>query len=371
MKPILFPDYENSILNVSNSILKYYGCPVLHPSLKIVDDRLNRKFRNVILVLVDALGDSILEKHPEEGSALRRDQETTITSVFPPTTVAATTSVLTGLPPITTGWLGWMQYILEEDKNVVFYTNKDYYNDSTEFSYQVADKYVPIKQIYEIIEEHNSDVSTKEIFPAFREPEHDSFLKEMQAVVNTCIEPGKHFIYAYWDKLDYIMHEFGPDAQETKDVLELIDNGYVFLKENLPKDSIVFVIADHSQVSVSPIKIREYKDLWDTFAKSPSIESRATAFFIKPDRKTEFESLFREYFRDKYVLYKTEDILKLNLFGFGNKHPKTDEFLGDYMGIAIDNYYFKLNEDPFTMKGQHAGLLAEETIVPLIIFEKK
>lgn len=371
MKPILFPDYKNSVLNVANSILKYYGCPVMHPSLITIDERLNRKFRNVILILVDALGDAILDKHPQESSHLKHDKVSTITSVFPPTTVAATTSVLTGLPPITTGWLGWMQYVKEEDKNVVFFTNKDYYNESTEFSYQVANKYVPIKQIYEIIEEHNPDVLTKEIFPAFRDPEHDSFLKEMQSVVKTCKEPGKHFVYAYWDKLDYTMHEVGPDAQETKDVLKLIDGGYLYLKENLPDNSIVFVIADHGQVAVSPIEIREYKDLWDTFSVAPSIESRATAFFIKPDRKTEFESLFLEYFRDKYVLYKSEDVLKMNLFGFGKKHPKIDEFIGDYLGIAIDNYYFKLNSGPFTMKGQHAGLLAEETVVPLIIFEKK
>jgi len=372
MKPILFPDYKNSILNLSNSLLYYYGCQPLYPTLPLLDEQLKQhEYRNVALILIDALGDALLAKHPDVSRHLAEDKIGTITSVFPPTTVAATTSVLTGLPPLVTGWIGWMQYVREEDRNVVFFTNKDYYDDTTEFAYRVAEKIVPIEQIYSRIEKQNPDVATKEIFPAFREPEHDSFAKEVDTLLATLKEPGRHFAYVYWDKLDYTMHEFGPDADETKMALQLVDSGYKNLKDNLPDDTLVILIADHGQVGVLPIEIRDYEDLWDTFAKMPSLESRATAFFIKPERKVEFERLFLEYFRDKYVLYRTEDALAMDLFGYGTKHPKTEEFLGDYLALAIDSYYFKLNQSTFTMKGQHAGLLAEETLIPLIIHSKK
>ena len=38
-----------------------------------------------------------------------------ITSVFPPTTTAATTSMLSGLNPNEHGWLGWDLYFKKED----------------------------------------------------------------------------------------------------------------------------------------------------------------------------------------------------------------------------------------------------------------
>lgn len=358
-------------MNVTNSILKYYGCPIKHASLEKLDGILDHEIRNIVYILVDALGLEILNKHPEVSNALRRDLVGSVSSVFPPTTVAATTSVLTGLTPAETGWIGWSQYVKEEDKTVIFFTNKDYYDEGAEFSYSIASKYVPIEQIYEQIVRFAPDVRTKEIFPAFREPEHDTFIKQTETIVKTCLEPGRNFVYCYWDKLDTLMHEFGPDSSEVKKMLESVDAGYANLIEKLPSSSLVVLIADHGQIAVEPIPLRDYTDLFDTFLHEPSVESRATAFFIKPDRKKDFEKLFNLYFRDKYALYKTEDLLKMQLFGEGTEHPRLKEFLGDYMALAIDKYYFQMRSDGFVMKGQHAGLLAEETFVPLIINEKK
>ncbi len=371
MEPIFFPDYKHSILNVTTSILKYYGCDIKHPSLALLDQALKHKVNNVVYVLIDALGLEILNKHPNACLNLKKDLLGSVSSVFPPTTVAATTSVLTGLSPVETGWLGWSQYIKEEKKSVIFFLNRDYYDDNTIFDYDVAGKYVPVRKIYEQIIACNPDVECREVFPEFREPRHDTFLKQTETILDIINKPGKHFIYCYWDKLDTLMHEFGPDSEEARDMVRSIDAGYGNLVEKLPKSSLVVLIADHGQIGVQPIHLRSYPDLWDTFSHSPSLDSRATAFFIKPDRKDEFEQLFNTYFRDKYVLYKSRDVLEMNLFGEGPKHPKIEEFLGDYVGIAVDHFYFKLTTDDFVMKGQHAGLLAEESFVPLIFHEKR
>jgi hypothetical protein len=45
--------------------------------------------------------------------------------------------------------------------------------------------------------------------------------------------------------------------------------------------------------------------------------------------------------------------------------------LGDYIAIATDHYILSAQNTGFVMKGQHAGLLAEEMLVPLIIYSKK
>jgi predicted AlkP superfamily pyrophosphatase or phosphodiesterase len=371
MKPLFIPDYKHTIMNVSCSILKHYGYPVKYDSIALLDDKLEKNYQNIVLILIDALGKSIIDKYPSETTNLRKDYVDTVSSVFPPTTVAATTSVLTGEPPIRTGWLGWSQYIKEEDKSVILFTNKDYYDDDFVFTENIANKYVPITNIYAKIKEASPDVETKEIFPAFREPEHDSFHKQCETIIKIVSNPGRHFVYTYWDKLDYNMHQDGPESELIRKTVSDIDEAYHFLTENLPKDTIAIVIADHSQIGVLPINLFEYKDVIDTFAHEPSIESRAAAFFIKKGKESEFEDLFTKHFGRYFILYKPEEVLGMNLFGFGEEHPRLRGFLGDYLAIAIDNYHFRFRNESFVMKGQHAGFLAEETLVPLIVHEKR
>lgn len=371
MYPIVFPDYQNCILNISTSILKHYNVSSQYPTNTLLDEILKQGYRNIVYVLIDALGVEILRKNRLVSPHLNQDMISKITAVFPSTTVSSTTSVLTGLPPVTTGWLGWCQYIKEEDKSVIFFMNKDYYDASTNFETNISETYCPVRQLYDLIEKQNNDVKTKEIFPAFKEKKHSTFMAQCKTIVSTCKEHGKHFIYTYWDQLDSIMHEKGPDSLEARNMLSTIEKGYSYLKETLEDDTIVVLIADHGQVDVCPIELRRYLDLWDTLKHEPSIESRAAAFFVKEDCHDEFVRLFNHYFRNYFLLLKKEEALQMNLFGYGKKHPKLDEFLGDYLAIAIDHYYFKMAEGNSFMKGQHAGILEEEMMVPLIVHRKK
>jgi len=368
---IVYPDYQNSILNITTSILKYYGISSKYSTNKILDEELKKKYRNVVYILVDAMGSEILKRHHQVSTELNKDCVADITSVFPPTTVAATTTVLTGLPPVTTGWLGWCQYVKEVDRSVVFYLNRDYYDEKTLFKEDISAQAAPVKKIYEMIEEINPSVKTMEIFPAFSQPHHDTFMKECITIFSACEEEGEHFIYAYWDKLDTVMHDKGPGSIEVNKMLATVEEGYIYLKENLGEDTIIIMIADHGQVGVCPIELRRYADLWATFIHEPSIESRAATFFIQKEKKFEFEQLFLKYFREYFLLFTKEEVKALGLFGEGEEHPKFDEFVGDYLAIAIDHYYFKLSEGTYFMKGQHAGLLEEEVMVPLIIHSKK
>ncbi|MDY0373465.1 MAG: alkaline phosphatase family protein [Candidatus Izemoplasmatales bacterium] len=371
MEPLFFPNYRESILNVSNSILHHYRAKTTYPTLKEVDQVLTDNIRNVVLIVIDAMGEAILDRYSKSAPAFMSDHVRTISSVFPPTTVAATTSVLSGLPPIRTGWLGWMQYVKEEKRNVVFYTNQDYYDETHAFTYPVGATIVPYTTLYEQIEKASPDVLTKEIFPAFREANHTTFSSQCDTIVKTCKEPGRHFIYCYWDKLDTLCHETGPVSDKVERMMKELDQTYQTLIQALPEESVVVVIADHGQVAVEPIALRDYPDLWDLFLHEPSIESRATAFFIKPGCHEQFETTFNQYFRDRYILYPSRVVREIELFGEGPAHPRIDEFLGDYLAIAIDHSYFKLHDRGFVMKGQHAGLLAEESLVPLIIHSKR
>lgn len=371
MKPLILPDYSHSILNVTHSILKHYQVPTRWDSIPLLDKELAKQYRNVVLVLVDGMGSFILNRIPADTNYLLRDKRTDITSVFPSTTVSATTAVLTGKTPVETGWLGWAQYFQEKETSIVLFTNEDFYDEKRVFAPGYCEQQLPIRPIYSLIEESSPDVHTHEIFPAFRVPENNTFGKLLDAVKKATDLPGRNFVYAYWDKLDSQMHETGPSSVEVKEMIETINETYEAFVRQLPDDTLVITIADHGQIDVEPIHLMEFPDIQETFRHKPSLESRCSAFFIKPGMEKIFEERFKTHFRTSHILYKSAEFLKLGFFGPGIPHPRVEEFIGDYVAVAIDNRNFMFDESASPFKGHHAGLTADEMMVPLIIHSPK
>ena len=109
-KNIQFPDYDRSILSISSSIMKYYNVESNYKSLPELDKILDKKYKNIVFLILDCLGDNIIKKNLSNNSILKSNVITNVTSVFPTTTAAATTAIHSGLSPLESGWIGWMPY---------------------------------------------------------------------------------------------------------------------------------------------------------------------------------------------------------------------------------------------------------------------
>lgn len=371
MSNIIFPDYDKSLLSITSSILKYYNVDLGYKSLTNLDEILANRYKNVILYLVDAMGSKILEKHLKSDDFLIKKRISDLTTVFPSTTVAATTTAVTGLPPAVTGWFGWQQYIHEEDKNVVFFLNQDYYNEDYKFSYNVGERFVKVKYIYDLIKEKNPQVLTHEIFPEFRVKEHKTIFNQVETILKAINNESNNFIYAYWDKLDTNLHEYGTTSDIIANHLHEISKAIEYLYENIDDETLVIVTADHGQVDIEGINLWEYEDLTSMMKHQPAIEARATAFYVKENCHEDFEQKFNSYFRDKFILYKSNELLDSGIFGLGNINSRSIGFLGDFFAIAIDKYSFRLQNAKHVHKATHAGLLVDEMLIPLIAFDKK
>ncbi len=46
------PDYDNCLVNLSNSILKHFGAETSAPTLKMADKLLEKEYRNVVVLLM-------------------------------------------------------------------------------------------------------------------------------------------------------------------------------------------------------------------------------------------------------------------------------------------------------------------------------
>ena len=55
------PNYDNCLVNLANSVLRKFGAKTIHNTLPMADELLSSDYRNVVVLVLDAMGISILE----------------------------------------------------------------------------------------------------------------------------------------------------------------------------------------------------------------------------------------------------------------------------------------------------------------------
>lgn len=364
------PDYTNSIVNVTNSILAYYQAKTHHPTHSKLDQYLQEKSPNhIIYVLLDGLGMNVIEHHLPPSAALRKYLMTPITSVYPPTTVAATTAVIAGKTPFETGHIGWVQYFKQEDTNLIVFQNKDFYTGEFQTE-NLKEKYMSFPSFYSQINAASPHVITKEFFPSFREGGSETFSEEIDKVLLSTHNADVSFNYVYWVEPDLTQHEHGTYSKEVGSVIKQLNEEVTLLFDNVTDDTAVILIADHGLIDVEQLPLFKYDDVTSLLSQKPSIEPRTTTFFVKDGTQELFQERFNRHFHEYYDLMTTEAFLTSGLLGSGQRHPVFKQCLGDFVALAKSNYMFSLHEGK-GYKAHHAGSSEEEMMVPLIVYPKK
>ncbi len=371
------PDYNNSIVNLSCSVLKYFNVPGIRHSTLPEADRIleERKPRNVVVLLFDAMGISILKRHLPEDSFTRQHVIKTITSTFPPTTVAATTAVNSGLTPFETGWLGWISYFREIDDNILtFFNTLQSDGEKQAAPNHLTYSLIPYKTLSMQIRETNPDVTCMAFSPFKTHPIDPTIITKsvrdnMDNILAMTKENGRHMIYGYWPDPDHTMHDLGVDDPRITPILEDIDSNLEYLYKNINKDdTAVFAIADHSQINAKWFCLCDYPDIRELLRHPHSIEGRCASFMVKDGKQDEFRNLFNKHFGGHFQLMTHDEFLQSGLLGSGVPHPRTDGFVGDFVAVATDEYCIGETHEDAEMIGIHAGLTKEEMEVPLIAF---
>ena len=368
MKQFSYPDLLQNIAALSSSLLNHYGICSKNPGYLPADDQLRSASRNIVLLLLDGLGQNILTHHLPETSFFRQHQVDTLSSVFPPTTTAAATALETGLFPSQSGWLGWSIFWPPIQQNVALYPNTTE-DGQQATAYHISESCLRVTQLTQLIRE-KGDVSACSI-----SEQGDICAKTLEevltAVSQICQEPGQHFIYAYMNEPDHTLHRSGCGAETVTQWLMQADKMLENLQQTCP-DTLFLLTADHGFIDVDPLCLEDYPELEDTLLRKPSIEPRALNLFLKPGREQDFLRLWSEILGNSYTLYTKAQVLTQQLFGPGPNHPMLEDMLGDYLAVA--NTPLTLFPNPSYMKfmkATHGGMTSEELTVPLIIWESK
>ena len=378
---ILLPDYKNCVLNLTASLKKVFNLDSDYQLLADLDiDALRRK-KNLILIILDGLGVNLINRFAKD-SFLGKNLFKQITTVFPPTTAAAMTSIYTGKSPLEHGAIGWALYFKEFFKLIDFLPCNDHVN-SAKLDYQKAYIYSLfqhrsfLNDLAKITKTHyltpkyisKSKFSRKlmteiEILP------YGNVNSMLKTVANLTGKSEQKFILAYSTLPDSLEHKFGVYDERVHDFVKKIEYKIFQLSQNI-SDSTILISSDHGMKDVNHyFSINDDKNLYESLILPTFPEPRFVSFFVKNHKRKQFEHAIEKYRQDFYVL-KREEFLAKNLLGKGQAHKKIDDFIGDYLAIAIGdkafetNYWQNLTEED-KMKAHHSGLTKDEMLVPLI-----
>lgn len=363
---VKFPDYDNCITNIPNSILQYFGVSEGRKTNSILDSYLKKDYDNVVVLLLDGMGKGIMDENLNKNGFFQSHLKAVCSSTFPPTTVAATTSILSGMNPCEHGWDCYFPQI---NKNVTVFLNTETETGLPAADYPVAYRYCGYENIIQKIN-RIQEAETAFFAVPFAAPYPRSFEDVTNRIADLCSRPGKKFIYGYWSEPDAALHKKGCRSEAVKELLQNMESKTEKMCRRL--DQTLFIItADHGHIDSKCVAIGDYPQIQECLVRLPSIEPRALNLFIRPEKKEQFLREFQKEFGEKFLLLSKEEVIRKQLFGSDAEHPSFRDMLGDYLAIAVSDLTIcNTKEEADLLIGVHAGMTEAEMEIPLIIIEK-
>lgn len=382
------PDYEGAgIVNLMSSIATGRGAADgLYAPLSMLAPLDLAGYRNVVLMVIDGLGYRYLtDRFPD--SVIARHTRGPVSSVFPTTTAAAITTLLTGLAPAQhglTGWFVWLEELRQVTAVLPFQTRIGRESLAAR-GYDPA-QLLDARPLYPRLAVDCHVVSPARIAhspfnKAFsRGARIHSFgtiaeyVERIAAIV--AADTAEKYIYAYWSDLDHLGHEVGLESDTTRAHFEEIDRAYAHLLARLENsDTLVLLTADHGIVDTEPdthVHLHTHPALTAMLDVPLCGEPRAAYCYVHPGEHAAFENYMSAELQREAAVYASGDLLNAGLFGPGAPHPALHRRVGDYTVLMRENYAISdtvAGETPSTLVGVHGGLSEAELYVPLAVVE--
>lgn len=360
-----YADYGNCLVNLACSIRREFGVDYGHPTMAAADRRLKEGFRNVVVLLLDGMGSDALRCHLKPEGFFRSHLETEYSSVFPPTTTAATISMESGQTPAEHGWLGWSLYFPELDRIVDALTNCEEYTGKMAADFHAAGRFMPYDSICAAINKRGGSAACR--VSRFGDRKVETFQELCGEIKRLCGGPGRHYVYAYWESPDDLMHRDGCYARSVTECLRELEGQVQELVRGLGKDTLLFVTADHGHRNMEKYYVlSRYPELTALLERPIALEPRAAAFYVKPGCQREFSELFRKNFGDDFRLFTGREALDAKLFGPGREHERLPLLAGDFLAVALGDRGFAWDEHARMHRSHHAGATLKERSIPLL-----
>jgi predicted AlkP superfamily pyrophosphatase or phosphodiesterase len=361
------------ILNIFSAIVLTCSVSTFAQEIEqqlVVENRENAKNQEdkpyVILISADGFRYDYAQKHDAKNLlALAQNgvKADAMYPSFPSVTFPNHYTIVTGLTPIHHGLVGNNMYDRTTGEryslgNAKVVTNPKWYGGTPIWNLAEQNKMLSACYYWP-----GSEAPINGILPtySYKYSEKSPIDYRIQQVINWLELPEDkrpHLITFYFPEVDHAGHSFGPDAPETKEAVQFVDQSVKKLNDEVSKTGLkvnfVFV-SDHGMTRIDdenplklPIKIDESK-------VQVASNGSYVSLFVK--NQNDIESIYNEIKakEDKtFEVYKTTNVP--SKYHFNKKNDRLNR-IGDIILIAHAPNYFANKNAP---KGSH-GYYVKET----------
>ena len=369
--------------------------------LPAIDDSLNGQLsaavpvpgsKDVVLLLIDGLGDSLLTAHADVAPTLTSLRSTTIRAGFPATTASSITSLMSGASCGSHGVIG---YSFRTDRAATRAPNRQLLN-ALRWTLDRSDgrsalgTYVPeqIQPIEGLLPEMAArGVEVTYVMPglyrgsgfsraAFRvegtyRPAQNP--AEILAGVGEALAPQSprhRFVYAYWPDLDAAGHLFGPGSPQWVKALAVADRMVADLAAALGRDATLVVTGDHGMIQANNRFDIDTTDEMLKGVEAVAGEMRVRQVYTRPGARDDVQSFWTDALGDDAHVVAREQVLDEEWFGV-EVTDAVAERIGDLVAVARGTTILTRSlTDPeleVNMVGHHGAWTAAEQLVPVLL----
>jgi predicted AlkP superfamily pyrophosphatase or phosphodiesterase len=373
---------------------------------RIKDAFASKKYDAVVLFFVDAFGWRFYERFQDAAfikRIARHGKIEKLTSQFPSTTAAHVTTMHTGLPVGESGVHEWFYYEPQVDRVIaplLFSFAGDKQRDTLKPMGVNAAAIYPKGIFYPELQSMGVDsfnFGVRDYTPstyssvAMQGSEILSFKTLSEALINLGLVLEKQtkptYVQLYFDKIDALAHEYGPNAPQTEAEIEtfLLMMEHYFERVFKGNKKILFLMtADHGMCEVDP-KTTVYLNInprfagFERFLKTnrkgefliPAGSTRDMFLYIKEEMLDEAQAFLAKWLEGKADVVKTEALISDGYFGT----QISTQFRERVGNLVILSYRYEsvwwYEKDKFEQKfyGHHGGLTPQEMETILYSYE--
>ncbi len=318
---------------------------------------------NAVVVLLDGLGQRLLERHSQHAPTLEAMTGTTLTTVSPSTTAAALTSFTTGTSPGEHGVIGYRIATAQGVMNSLRWTiaGVDARDKVASDAIQKIPPFAGAAAAVVSPAAHGGSGFTLAHLRGADYVGYDS-IDQIAGLVANQVDAGDPLVYVYYDGLDVTAHLSGlgrPFADELACCDALVAQVCAAIG-----DTALFVTADHGLIECGrpqPLasEVIEHID-------HQSGEARFRWLHARKGRAQQLLAATVEHHGECAYVMTRDEVIERELLG-----PLSDsasERLGDVALVGRNDVCFADPNDatPADLVGRHGGLTADEMLVPLL-----
>ncbi len=358
------------LADLSQSIFASLGLPTALNRLSLDQSR------RTCLLLIDGMGSALLERYSAQFPLfLQAKSASELVSHFPSTTVTNLTSLGTGELPGVHGMLGYTVRVPNSGTPGRLLNPLKWDERIDPLLWQ------SVPTLFERAMEHGITVTNI----AEKRYEGSAFTRaalrgalyvganrrnEMVNAAAVALAEPNSFAYLYINALDHAGHNDGVGSEKWLLALAEVAELIAALQERLPKNTDLYVTADHGMVNVGEkIVIGVDNPLMENITLVGG-EPRARHMYVSDLLLEKTILQWREFLGERATIYSKTEIIESHLFG-NQISTESHDRMGDFVAIANGEMILidptRIPQES-AMIGHHGGVTRDETAIPLLKF---